>query len=119
MNIVALASFFRFELDTDFLSLFTSGNPKTEEYDRLNEKYQSRESIVVLIEQEDSLLTTENIHNVFDLEEAIEKINGVSRVQSFIPAEVPVNGRVYEVDRKFIENHPDLLEDFIRDRYFI
>jgi predicted RND superfamily exporter protein len=60
LNIVALASFFRFELDTDFLSLFTAGNPKAEEFDRLNEKYQIGEAISVLIEQDNSLLNKEN-----------------------------------------------------------
>ncbi|GAH62011.1 unnamed protein product, partial [marine sediment metagenome] len=45
LNIVALASFFRFELDTDFLNLFTKGNPKTEEYNQLQEKYQIGEAI--------------------------------------------------------------------------
>jgi len=77
LNIVALASFFRFQLDTDFLGFFTEGNPKTEEYDRLNEKYQIGEAISVLIEQDDSLLDEENLKNVLALQEKIEEIDGV------------------------------------------
>ena len=76
LNIVALASLFRFELDTDFLSLFTEGNPKAEEYDQLNEKYQIGEAISVLIEQDDSLLNERNLRNVLRLQEDIEEIDG-------------------------------------------
>jgi len=119
LNLAALASFFRFKLDTDFLGFFTEGNPRTEEYNELNEKYQVGEVISVLIEQEDSLLDEDNLQEVFRLQTEIEKIAGVSEVQSFIPAEVPVGQRVFEVDGKFIERHSDILEDFIRDDYFL
>jgi len=118
LNIVALASFFRFELDTDFLSLFTAGNPKAEEYDLLNEKYQIGEAISVLIEQDNSLLAKENLQNVFRLQKNIEEIDGISRVQSFIPSEISVQGHIFQVDEKFIDRHSDLLKDFIEDKYF-
>jgi len=121
VNIVALASFFRFELDTDFLSFFTSGNPKTEEFDRLNEKYQIGEAISVLIEQDNSLLDKENLQNVFRLQGDIEEIDGISRVQSFIPLEISVQGHLFTVTEEFIEfieRHSDLLRDFIEDEYF-
>ncbi|MEE9192525.1 MAG: MMPL family transporter [Candidatus Aerophobetes bacterium] len=118
LNIVALASFFRFELDTDFLSLFTAGNPKAEEFDQLNEKYQIGEAISVLIEQDNSLLNKENFQNVFRLQEDIEEIEGISQVRSFIPSEISVRGHIFQVDEKFIDRHSDLLEDFIEDQYF-
>ena len=118
LNIIALASFFRFELDTDFLSLFTTGNPKAEEYDQLNEKYQIGEAISVLIEQDNSLLNKENFQNVFRLQEDIEEIEGISQVRSFIPSEISVRGHIFQVDEKFIDRHSDLLEDFIEDEYY-
>jgi len=119
LNIVALASFFRFELDTDFLSLFTAGNPKAEEYDQLNEKYQIGEAISVLIEQDNSLLDEENLQNVLRLQETIEEIGGISQVQSFIPSEISVRGHIFQVTEEFITRHSDLLEDFIEDEYFL
>ena len=119
LNIVALASFIRFELDTDFMSFFTSGNPKAEEFDRLNEKYQIGETIAVLIERDDSLLSEGNLQNVFRIQETIEGIRGVSQVQSFIPPEISVQGHIFEVDQRFISRHPDLLEEFIEDKYFL
>jgi len=119
VNIVALASFFRFELDTDFLSLFTAGNPKAEEYDLLNEKYQIGEAISVLIEQDDSLLNEENLQNVLRLQEDIEEIDGISQVQSFIPSEIFVQGHIFQVTEAFIARHSDILEDFIEGEYFL
>lgn len=119
LNVVALASFFRFQLDTDFLSFFTEGNPKTEEYDELNEKYQIGEAISVLIEQDNSLLGEENLKNVLALQEEIEEIDGIFRVQSFIPQEISVGGHIFTVDEKFIHRHSDLLRDFIEDKYFL
>ncbi len=119
LNIVALASFFSFELDTDFLSLFTEGNPKTGEYDQLNEKYQIGEAISVLIEQDSSLLDEENLKKVFRLQEKIEEIDGVFQVVCCIPPEISLEGHIFEVDEKFIERHSDLLEDFIEDDYFL
>ena len=119
LNIVALASLFRFELDTDFLSLFTEGNPKAEEYDRLNEKYQSGEAISVLVEHDDSLLSQENLAAVYRLREEIEETDGIYRVQSFIPPEVYIGGRLITDLGAFIDRHPDLLSDFIEDDYFL
>jgi len=118
LNIIALASFFRFDLDTDFLNFFTSGNPKAEEFDRLNEKYQIGETISVLIEQDSSLLDTDNLQNVFRLQEDIEAIDGIFQVQSFIPSEISVQGHIFQVDEKFIDRHSDILKDFIEDKYF-
>ena len=65
INIAAIASFFRFDLSTDFLSFFTQGNPRAEEYHQLNEKYQIGEIISILVEQDNSMLTKENLRTVF------------------------------------------------------
>jgi len=119
LNIVALASLFRFKLDTDFLSLFTEGNPKAEEYNQLNEKYQIGEAISVLIEQDDSLLDKENLQAVYRLQEKIEELDGIYRVQSFIPSEVSMGGHTITDMEEFIDRHSDLLRDFIEDRYFL
>ncbi|MCD6299606.1 MAG: RND family transporter [Dehalococcoidales bacterium] len=119
LNIAALGSFFRFELDTDFLSFFYEGNPETEEFHWMNEKYQIGETIVVLIEQNDSLLSEENLQAVYELQEEIEELDGIYQVQSFIPPEISVRGHIHPVDQKFIDRHADILEDFIEDEYFL
>ena len=115
INIVAIVSFFRFNLDTDFLNFFTSGNPKAEEFDRLKEKYETGEAISILIEQADSLLDKENLQKVFRLQQEVEKLNGFSQVDSFIPSEIRVGSRVFQVDEKFIDRHSDILVDFIEE----
>lgn len=119
INIVALVSFFRFDLDTDFLNFFASGNPKAEEFDRLKEQYNTGEAISILIEQNDSLLDKENLQKVFSLQEEIEKLDGVLQVESFIPSEISVEGNVFQVDEKFIDRHSDILEDFIEENQFL
>lgn len=119
LNIVALGSFFRFELDTDFLSFFYEGNPRAEEYDRLNEKYQVGEVISVLIEQDGSLLEKENLQAVYRIQQEIEELEDVYQVQSFIPLEISLRGHISSVDEKFIERHSDILGDFIEDEYFL
>ena len=62
VNLVSLASFFRFNLDTDFLAFFSEGNPKAEAYHQLNAKYQSGETISVLVE-DGSLLEKDGFKN--------------------------------------------------------
>ncbi|MFC2056958.1 RND family transporter [Chloroflexota bacterium] len=119
LNIAALASFFRFELDTDFLNFFTSGNSRAEEFDRLKEKYETGEAISILIEQADSLLDEENLQKVFRLQEEIEKLDGISKVESFIPSEIFVGSHVFQVDEKFIDRHSDILEDSIEENHFL
>ncbi len=119
LNIVSLASFFHFELDTDFLSLFTEGNPKTEEYNRLNEKYQIGEAISVLIEQDESLLNQENLQAVYRLQEEIKELDGIYGVKSFIPSEISLRGHTITDMGNFIDRHSDLLRDFIEDKYFL
>ncbi len=117
LNIVALVSFIRFDLSTDFLNFFTAGNPRVEEYDRLNEKYRTGETVVVLIEQDESLLEEQHLQDVFRLQEDIEEMDGISRVQSFIPSEILVQGSTFDVDQKFIAYHSDILEGVIRDSF--
>ncbi len=119
INIAALVSFFRFELDTDFLNFFTSGNPRAEEFDRLKEKYETGEAISILIEQDDSLLDKENLQKIFKLQEEIEKLDGVSQVKSFIPSKISVGSHVFQIDEKFIDRHSDILEDFIEENHFL
>ena len=119
INVVALASFFRFGLDTDFISFFTAGNPKAVEYDQLNAKYQVGETVMVLIEQESSLLEEENLLSVFRLQQDIEWIDGVLQVESFIPDDYPLRTNVMPVTEAFITRHQDILEDYIRDEYFL
>lgn len=115
VNIAALVSFVRFNLDTDFLNFFAAGNPRAAEYDRLNEKYQSGEIIVVLMEQNDSLLEGKYLQDIFALQGYIEKMDGISRVESFIPSEILLGANTFKVDHDFIAHHADLLEDFIQD----
>ncbi|MFC2025319.1 RND family transporter [Chloroflexota bacterium] len=117
INIAALVSFFRFELDTEFLNFFTSDNPRAEEYGRLKEKYETGEIISVLIEQPNSLLDKENLQKVFSLQEEIENLDGISQVDSFIPSEISVGSHVFQVDKKFIDHHSDILEDFIEENH--
>ncbi|MFQ6122981.1 MAG: MMPL family transporter, partial [Dehalococcoidales bacterium] len=119
LNIVALASFFRFELDTDFLNLFTKGNPRAEEYDQLNEKYQIGEAISILIEHDNSLLEEENLRAVYRIQEKIKELDGIYEVQSFIPSEISIAGHTITDVGEFIDKHSDLLEDFIEDKYFL
>ena len=119
INIAALASFFRFNLDTDFIGFFTQGNPRAEEYHQLNQKYQTGEAISVLIEHQDSLLTRENLKAVFELQQQIAAIDGISLAQSFIPPEIIVSGSVVTIDEEFIENNHEVLGNFIQSSYFL
>ena len=118
INIIALASFYRFNLDTDFLGFFTEGNPRAEEYSQLSQKYQNGESITILIEDQESLLTQENLITVFGLQQRIDEIDGVSMVRGFIPPEIVVDGGIITVDGVFINANHQLLVDFIENRYF-
>ncbi|MFH1662548.1 MAG: MMPL family transporter [Chloroflexota bacterium] len=119
INITALASFFRFNLNTEFLGFFTEGNPRAEEYHQLNQKYQTGEAISVLIEYEDSLLNKENLKDVFKLQQEIEVIDGISLVQSFLPPEIIAGGSVVTVNEDFIENNYEVLASFIQNSYFL
>jgi predicted RND superfamily exporter protein len=119
LNLLSLASFYRFNLDTDFLSFFSQGNPKADEYHQLNAKYQSGETISVLIEKDGSLLEKETLLEVFRLQREISDINGVVGVQSFIPPEVVAGTTVTAVDEVYLEEHHDALRDFIENRYFM
>jgi predicted RND superfamily exporter protein len=119
LNLVSLSSFFRFDLDTDFLSFFSQGNPKADEYHHLNAKYQSGETISVLVKSDDSLLDKESLREVFRLQQEIAAIAGVVRVQSFVPAEVVVGSTVTPVDEAYLSDHYDALRDFIENRYFM
>jgi predicted RND superfamily exporter protein len=119
LNLLSLASFFRFNLDTDFLSFFSKANPKADEYHQLNAKYQNGDTISVLIEQDGSLLDEESLREVYRLQQEIASISGVTRVQSFIPAEVIAGSAVTPVDEAYLSEHYDALKDFIENRYFM
>ncbi len=119
INIAALASFFRFNLNTDFLGFFTEGNPRAEEYHQLNQKYQTGELISVFIEHEDSLLSKDNMKAVFGLQQEIALIEDVALVQSYIPPEIIISGNNVIVDETFIESNHQELVGFIQNSYFL
>jgi len=119
VNLISLASFYRFNLDTDFLSFFSEGNPKAVEYDNLNAKYQSGEIISVLLESDGSLLEKDSLLEVYDLQEEIGKIDGVARVQGYIPPELISGGGIRKVDRAYIDEQYESLRAFIEDDYFL
>jgi predicted RND superfamily exporter protein len=119
VNLVSLASFYRFNLDTDFLAFFSKGNPKAEAYNQLNAKYQSGETISVLVEQDSSLLEKESLLDVFQLQEQMGAIDGVAQIQGFIPPQLTVDGSITVVDEAYIEEDYDTLRDFIENRYFL
>jgi predicted RND superfamily exporter protein len=119
INITALASFFRFNLNTDFLGFFTEGNPRTEEYNQLTQKYQTGEAISVLVEHEDSLLNKENLKSVFRFQQEIETIDDISLTKSFIPPEIIIGGSPVAVNEDFIESNHEVLVSFIQNSYFL
>ncbi len=119
LNLVSLASFFRFNLDTDFLTFFSEGNPKADEYHQLNAKYESGETISILIEHDVSLLEKESLLGAFHLQKEIEAIDGVAMVQGFIPPEIIAGIGITRVDEAYIEEHYDALKDFIENKYFM
>ena len=119
LNIVAAASFVRFGLDTDFLSFFAAGNPKAVEYDQLNAKYQTGETVSVLVEDELSLLEKQNLIDVLKLQEQLTAIDEVRLAQSFIPPELAVQGAAVQVDEELISEDYEFVRDFIENTYFM
>jgi predicted RND superfamily exporter protein len=119
VNLVSLASFYRFNLDTDFLAFFSKENPKAEAYNELNAKYQSGETISILMEKDSSLLDKENLLDVFRLQQQVEDTDGVAFVQSFIPPQLTTGGSITTVDEAYIEEQYDTLRDFIENKYFL
>ena len=119
LNIIALVSFYRFKLDTEFLNFFAGDNPKAVEYNRLNKKYQTGDTIAVLIEHSSSLLDEENIKNVLKLQERIKAIEGITQVQSFIPPQIRIGANITHVNEDLIDSHYQSLRDFIEKKYFL
>lgn len=119
LSVVALASFSRFELDPDFMSFFYQGNPKSAEYNYLSEKYENGEPISILVEKDGSVLTRDSLMDVSRLQKQIGAVDGVSRVQSFLPSEVFVQGQAIPVDEQFIDEDYELLVDFIENTYYL
>jgi len=116
-NLAALLSLTRIALDTDITSFFDSDNAVFKEYESLTDRFGISESLTILIEAPDSLLTEENLLTVYDLRAEVETIEAIAEVQTFLPEEMPVAGRMVDVDRRFIRFHDDLLEEYVRDHY--
>ena len=117
LNIASLISFTRIGIETDVTSFFSADNAVYSEYLALTEKYDISESIVVLMKDDESLLTEENLLTVFDLEAYYEDIQGVRDVQSFLPSDLQAGKNLLKIDERFIASHHDDLEDYIRERY--
>ena len=119
LNIVSAVSFIRFDLDTDFLSFFSGGNPKAVEFNELNDKYDSGESITIFVEQEGSLLDKESLSQVYELQQQVKDIDGISQLQSFLPDLIPGSGLPVKVDSDYIEENYEALRDFLQNKYFL
>jgi len=116
-NLVALLSITRIALDTDITSFFDENNAVYDEYKSLTDRFGISESLTVLIEAPDSLLTEENLLAVYDLRAEVETLDGIAEVGSFLPEDMPVAGHMVAVDRRFISFHHDVLEEYIRDHF--
>jgi predicted RND superfamily exporter protein len=119
LNIAAAVSFINFSINADFMSTFSEGNPKAEQFHQLNEKYSSGETITVLIESDTTLLSKENLRAIFNLQEEIESIDGITAVQGPLPPELFLGSQVIPIDADFITNNYEPLKDFIENRYFL
>ncbi len=119
LNIVSAVSFVRFGLDTDFLSFFSGGNPKALEFNELNDKYDSGETITIFIEHDASLLDEENINRIFNLQQELKDIEGISQLQSFLPEQIPAPTGAISVDHAYINDNYEVLRDFIENKYFM
>ena len=118
VNLVSLASFFRFKLDTDFLSFFTEGNPKAEAYNELNEKYQSGETISILIEGDSHLLEKDNLLNIYRLQQGIQTIDGVAQLQGLLPPAVTTNAGIMPINETIIRSSTTNSGIFLRTGIF-
>ena len=117
LNLASLVSIFRISIDTDVTGFFDEHNAVYAEYEALSEKYNISESIAILIQDEDSLLTEENLISIYDLQAAAEQLAGVRQSQGFLPSEVVLAGHSFDVDDRFVVAHYDELEDYIRQSY--
>ncbi|MAE10435.1 MAG: MMPL family transporter [Dehalococcoidales bacterium] len=118
LNIVSLVSFIRFDIDTDFLAFFSEGNPKAEAFNELNDKYQSNETISVLVEGDGPLLERESMLDIYRLQQEIAALDGIAMVQSFFPAQFTAGPQVISINEQFIQARYEPLRDFIENKYF-
>ncbi|MFC1920510.1 RND family transporter [Chloroflexota bacterium] len=119
VNLVSLTSFIRFKLDTDFLSFFTEGNPKAEEYNQLNEKYESGETISILIEGDSHILEKENLQNIYQIQQELQSIDGIAQIQGLLPSAVTSATGIILIDEAYIEDHYTEFRYFMENRYFL
>ena len=119
LNIASAVSFIRFDLNADFLSFFSKGNPKADEYNALNEKYDTGESVSILIETDGSLLDLDELLAVYTLQQEIAGIDGISQLQSFLPPEMVAGTTTVTVDETLINSHYESLRAFIDTKYFM
>ena len=119
LNITALVSFIRFNLDANFLSFFAEDNPKADEYHQLNERYDTGDVISILVEDGESLLGKDTLLEIYRFEQELGEIDGITQVQTFIPPELQIQGTIVQVDEAFIENNYNQLRDFIENTYFM
>ncbi|MBN1152934.1 MAG: MMPL family transporter, partial [Dehalococcoidia bacterium] len=117
VNIAALVSLTRISIDTDITGFFSEDNEVYEEYLALSDKYGVAESLVMLVEDDASLLSQENMEVVHALVLGAESLPGVREVQGFLPNKYPAEGIFIDVDENFIRGHYELLRDYTRQRY--
>lgn len=118
LNLVALVSFVNFNFDTDFLSSFSKGNPKAEEFNALSEKYSSGEIISVLIEDEGEIVSQSSLQELYSISSKISMTSGVKTVEGILPPMLLVNGQTVPVDSVLISSNYLLLEDYIKNKSF-
>ncbi len=126
LNLFALSSFFlQFGFSVDYLDFFSKDNPKLVEYNRMNDLYDTGESIIMLIEADDSLLAEKHLYDVLELQENIKNIDGILYLQGYLPNEIRNGSHVLKVNKKFISRHANdksdekndkLLQNYIRKR---
>ncbi len=117
VNLASLASLFRISIDTDITGFFSEDNAVYAEYEALTEKYNISDSIVILVQSDDSLLSEKNLLSMVELRNQVEELPGVEQVQGFVPKEAVLGGHRFDVDERLIRFYYDDLEDYVRGSY--
>ncbi len=117
LNLASLVSLFRISIETHVTEFFVEDNEVYAEYEALTEKYNIAGSIAILIEDDESLLSEENLISILDLQLMAKQLAGVREAQGFLPNEVVLANHSFDVDESFVHKHYDDLEDYIRERY--
>ncbi len=103
----------RFSISTDLLASFAKGFKVNKDFERISNKYESQNTIILAIEK-NNILSKSNLLEIYDFKNDLKSIKYISYIRSFLPDKFLKSLVFIDVNKTTIDENYQQIVDFVK-----